>query len=171
MKKFFQYLRKKRFRLIDSHIGIAGAHLFLKVLAVYGTTTCYIVQIGTMKWFRLSWEYHYHTAYYPRHTFELSIFRKKLIDTGSEAKLLTSESCKKIMAKTDAIEEAGKERIRKLEAEVEKLRGASNETEYPVPCAECGCHVWISTTITYNGMTYCEDCASAEPDQGERNER
>ena len=43
-----------------------------------------------------------------------------------------------------------------------------DEIDFPIICAECGCYVWNSTAITYNGMTYCEECASDEP--GEDNE-
>ena len=124
MGKFWKYLRKKKFRLIDSHIGIAGAHLFIKVLAVYGGTTLYLISIGTMKLFSFSLEHHYHypSSSYPPYTFLFSILGFKIIDTGKEAKRLTSEWSKKYMKECADAEEAEKERVAELEQTVEALR-------------------------------------------------
>ena len=117
MKKFFNYLRKKHFRLIDSHIGIVGAHLFVKVLAVYGSTTVYLLQVSTMRWFSFCWEYHFSSKFYPNYTCRLSIFTKILFDTGKDAARLTSESVKKWTSESDAKKEAAKARIKDIDPE------------------------------------------------------
>jgi len=117
MTKFFNYLRKHHFRLIDSHIGIAGAHLFVKILAVWGGTTLYLLSVQTMSLFSLSWQYHFSSTYYPSYTFEISILGKKIIDTGRDAKRLTSESVDLWIAEKNAKKEAARERIKDIDPE------------------------------------------------------
>jgi len=35
-------------------------------------------------------------------------------------------------------------------------------SDYPIVCADCKGHVWISDAVTHNNMPYCKTCASKD---------
>ncbi len=127
MDYIFDYITRKKVRVVDAHVGILGAHLFVKMLAPYGATF-HILGISTMKWFYFSLLYHKRSTYYPKYTIEIQLFGKKLIDTGKEAKLLTAASVDKYMRESDEKKEAESKRVLEMEKRISELeKEASND--------------------------------------------
>ena len=44
-------------------------------------------------------------------------------------------------------------------------RRESNSKDFPMVCSECQGHVWASKAIELHEITYCEECASKEPNE------
>lgn len=126
---------KETLRLIDSHVGLGGLHIFAYLFAWYSNWLHIIGFSIDWRWFVkrvfiiLSFGIDYHPRpkygranYYPPLTFRLKVLNVTLFDTGAEAARKLNEWAREYTASFRAEEEA-KQRLLQ-----ECLEGEANAT-------------------------------------------